>query len=401
MDLDSSLLTQIAETFGTPCYLYSAEKIDAQCEALKNAFAGSPTQICFAVKANTTAAILRRIFQAGFGADVVSGGELERALRAGAPGEKIVFSGVGKQDWEIELGLKHQVFFNAESTDELTRISTLAQKAGVRASVLLRVNPNIPVDTNPYIATGLYATKFGIAEAGLREAVHLARSLPGLSLVGLSCHLGSQLTDLSVFESAAARMVGLATEFKQGFAEFTRLDLGGGLAVRYLEETPPSVEAYAKALLVPTQKAGFQLVLEPGRWLVAESGSLLTRTITVKATPEKTFVVVDAAMNDLIRPSLYEAYHPVTPVVPRKGPLQKVDVVGPICETGDFLALDRELTPILAGDLLVVGVCGAYGSTMASTYNSRPRAAEVWIEAGKPRLIRKRETLSDLLSQEI
>ncbi len=396
-----ALLTRIADTFGTPCFVYSADKLDAQCSALKQAFAGSSTQACFAVKANSTGAILRRIFQHGFGADVVSGGELERALRAGAKGNQIVFSGVGKQDWEIALGLKHGVYFNTESLGEIARIGAAAKDSATPAKVLLRVNPNIPVDTNPYIATGLYATKFGIAENQITEAAQLARSLPGLSLVGLSCHLGSQLTDISVFRSAAERMVSLGTALKEGRTEFTRLDLGGGLAVRYDDETPPSVAEYAAAVLGPVQKAGFTLVLEPGRWLVAEAGQLLTRTIAVKATPEKTFVVVDAAMNDLIRPSLYEAYHPISPVIARTGPTRKVDIVGPVCETGDFLGLDRELSPIESGDLLIVGVCGAYGSTMASTYNSRPRAAEVMVSSGEPELIRKRESISDLWAQEI
>ncbi len=395
------LLSQIARTHGTPCYVYAGEKIDAQCTALLKAFSSHPTTFCYAVKANTTRALLEKIFRKGIGADVVSGGELQRALNAGARADQIVFSGVGKQDWEIELGIDRGILaFNAESLSELERISAIATGKKKSAGVFLRVNPNIDAKTNPYIATGLYSTKFGIAESLLDEAVHLGLSLPGLKLRGLGCHLGSQIKDAKVFKQAARRLSRL-TESLKTHPDFQYLDLGGGLAVRYSNEKPPSVDAYAKAVLSPLQKNGLKLVLEPGRWLIAESGALLTRVIATKKTPKKRFVIVDAAMNDLIRPSLYEAYHPIVPVEPRKGPAQTVDIVGPICETGDFLALNRKLPPLKEGDLVLVGVTGAYSAAMASQYNSRPRAPEVLIEAGRPKVIRRRETLESLTAFEV
>jgi diaminopimelate decarboxylase len=298
-------------------------------------------------------------------------------------------------------GLDCGAVFNVESGDELGRIHALAHVARKKASVLLRVNPNINAKTNPYIATGLYATKFGIAESQLTEIIQVARSLSGVALVGLSCHLGSQITDLKVFEEGATRMGKLAGALKNGHPEFKRLNLGGGLAVTYDAEKPPTLAHYAQAVQSAAREAGLQLTLEPGRWLVAEAGGLLTRVITVKTTPEKSFAVVDAAMNDLIRPALYDAYHPVVALHPREGRALKYDVVGPICETGDFLALDRVLPPLHAGDLMWVGVAGAYGSTMSSNYNSRNRAAEVLWDDGKPVLIRRRETLDAICSTEL
>lgn len=395
----AQILESIAARFGTPCYVYTLSILEDRCQQLLAALPAA--HVRFAVKANSTGEILRRVFAHGMGADVVSGGELARAQRAGVDASRIVFSGVGKQDWEIEAGLKASVSFNAESTEEIGRIHAWAEKLNTKAKLLLRVNPNIPAKTDPYISTGLYATKFGIAERDLETAVRLARSLPRLSLMGLSCHLGSQITDLSVFEQGAKRLSELAAPLRQGHPEFRQLNLGGGLAVRYNQETPPSIESYGKVLLSAAASVGMELIVEPGRWLVAECGGLLTRAITVKSTPEKTFVVVDAAMNDLLRPSLYKAHHPATPVTPREGAPVKVDIVGPVCETGDFLALDRTLPPILPSDLVWIGTCGAYGSTMASQYNSRARAAEVLLENETPRLIRKRESLDALWSQEV
>jgi diaminopimelate decarboxylase len=392
------MLPSCAEEFSTPCYVYSAEKIDAQCRSLKEAFHGTATDFCFAVKANNVGAILTRIFHQGFGADVVSGGELSRAIECGANPSKILFSGVGKQDWEIELGVKHQICFNVESPSELGRIHLIAESLRAKARILLRVNPGLPADTHPYIATGLYSSKFGIAENKLEEAIRLARSLPNLRLTGLACHLGSQITDVSIFENASRRLVNLVTQARQGHPEMDSVDLGGGLAVRYTKENPPSPEIYAQAILKPLAGSGLKLFLEPGRWIVAESGGLLCQVITVKTSPEKTFVVVDGGMNDLLRPSLYEAVHPIEPVSPRAGSLQKVDIVGPICETGDFLGLDRTLPPLEAGDLIWVGVAGAYGSSMSSNYNSRPRAAEVLLENGHRKQIRRRQTLEELKS---
>jgi len=397
--IPAKTLEAIADEYGTPCYVYDGAKIDEQCTALKTSISGD---ICYAVKACSTKAILQKMIRHGFGADVVSGGELSRALSAGVPANQIVFSGVGKQDWEIDLALEKVIgAFNVESPDELNRIQQMAAQKGRRASVFIRVNPNISAKTNPYIATGLYSTKFGIAESALDEVARLARSLPLLILEGIGCHLGSQIAEISVFEQAAARMVGLATTLKAGHPEFTKLDMGGGLAVRYSQETPPSVAEYARVMNRAAQAAGLRLVLEPGRFLVAEAGCLLTRVITIKTTPEKRFAVVDAAMNDLIRPSLYKAFHPIDPVIPRTGSSLDYDVVGPVCEKGAFLALDRNLPPIESRDLLRVVLCGAYAASMASNYNSRPRAAEVLWDGGKARLIRRRETQADLIFPEL
>ncbi len=399
---ESVSLTRLAAEYGTPCFVYSGNAIDHQCRTLREAFHEHPTLLCYAVKANTTRAILTRIFSHGLGADVVSGGELERALRAGAVPAKIVFSGVGKLDWEIELALEKGIgAFNVESIDELRRIDTIARRMEKTPSVLLRVNPNIPVETNPYIATGLYTTKFGIAEADLAGAVQQIANCPSLRLRGLSCHLGSQIADLETFRQAAKRVTELTGALKAHHPEIDRVNLGGGLAVRYHREKPPAVRDYAQVLIEATKQAGLHLVLEPGRWIVAESGGLLTRVTTVKSTPQKNFAVVDAGMNDLIRPSLYEAYHPVMAVAPRAGDARTYDIVGPVCETGDFLALERSLPPLHAGDLLLVGVCGAYGSVMSSHYNSRPRIAEIWVERSQSRVIRLREPLENLWSLEI
>ncbi len=398
---ESVSLTRLAREYGTPCFVYSATAIDHQCRAMRDAFHDHPTLLCYAVKANTTRTLLTRIFSHGFGADVVSGGELERALRAGAVPAKIVFSGVGKLDWEIESALEKEIgAFNVESIDELRRIETLAARMGKTPSILFRVNPNIPVETNPYIATGLYSTKFGIAETDLAAAVQEISNCPSLRLVGLSCHLGSQITDIETFRHAVGRMTQLCRDLKPKHPHIDRVNLGGGLAVRYHREKPPSVTEYASVLMGAAREAGLNLVLEPGRWLVAESGGLLTRVTTVKSTPQKSFAVVDAGMNDLIRPSLYQAFHPVFPVAARSGTPLTYDIVGPVCETGDFLALERTLPPLRAGDLLLVGVCGAYGSVMSSHYNSRPRLAEIWVERSQSRVIRLREPIENLWALE-
>jgi diaminopimelate decarboxylase len=396
------LLHQCATDFGTPCYIYLEEKILSQCHSLKNAFGSSRSvDFCFAVKANSTSKILSTIFECGFGADVVSGGELDLAVRCGANPSKTVFSGVGKQDWEIELGIKNRVRFNVESPWELERIESLAKRQKTTVEVLLRVNPGLPIDTHPYVATGLYSSKFGIPETDLDESVRLARSLSSLKLVGLGCHLGSQLSDLELFGNATRRLRTLASGLQEGHPEFDRLDLGGGLAAKYSIETPPTSSEYAKTLLTALSGSSFKLVLEPGRWLVAESGALLTRVLGVKTTPEKRFVVVDAGMNDLIRPCLYEAYHPIEAVSPRDGAAQTCDIVGPLCETGDFLGLSRILPPVKTGDLLWVGVAGAYGSSMASNYNFRPRAAEILAQNRSLTLIRRRETLGELSARDL
>ena len=390
---------QLAERYGTPLYVYSLTQIESQAAALFQAFGGQ-VHPHYAVKANSNAAILDTVFKAGMGADVVSGGELLRVLHAGGAARQTVFSGVGKQDWELELGLARSIeAFHAEGADELGRLDTLARRLGKTAHVRLRVNPNIDAQTLPYIATGLHQTKFGIAESDLEAAVRLARSLSGLKLTGLSCHLGSQIQDAGVFRQAAEALVRWGQRLREGHPEFDSLDVGGGLGVRYQTETPPTVAAYAAAL-APVAQAGFRLLIEPGRWIVAEAGTLLTRVITVKSTPAKNFIVVDAAMNDLLRPALYEAFHPIAPVQPHEGIHTIADVVGPVCETGDFLGLDRRLPPVQAGDLLAIGVAGAYGASMASNYNSRPLPAEVAVRGSQSVCIRERQTIEEIFARE-
>ena len=394
-------LKRLAEETGTPAYIYSAATLDRHCRVLKEAFKDYPTLLCYAVKANHNLTILRRIFAAGFGADVVSIGELERSLRAGARPNEIVFSGVGKQVNEIERGLTAGILsFNVEYAGELEEIARLAAKVDQQVGISLRINPNIDAKTNPYIATGLYSTKFGLAEIDAKELLRSVQSNPHLKILGLACHIGSQITELGPFREAATRLVQLSRELmEEGFALQT-IDLGGGLGVRYLSEEPPALEDYAATLLAQVKETGLKLLIEPGRAIVAHAGVLLTRVIGIKITAKKRFVIVDAAMNDLIRPSLYQAYHEILPVRRSSGTDSPADVVGPICETSDFLGRDRQLPELKAGDLLFVRGCGAYGSTMASNYNTRARAPEVLVEGSKYSIIRKREELSDLWSAE-
>ncbi|MCB0405658.1 MAG: diaminopimelate decarboxylase [Bdellovibrionales bacterium] len=396
-------LRELAEKYGTPLYVYSGAALDARCDALKAAFAGHPTLPCYAVKANTNLSLLKRIAGHGFGADVVSVGELEKALLAGIPASQIVYSGVGKLRSEIERALDVGILsFNVESVGELTLISEVAQKKQKRAPVTLRINPNVDAKTNPYIATGLYSTKFGIAENEMTWFLEIASNNRWLDLVGLSCHIGSQITDLNPFREVAERMATLSREIQaKGFA-LRLLDLGGGLGIRYHNENLPGFEDYARTLIPAAQAAGVRLLIEPGRSVVGNTGVLLSQVLYVKRTPAKTFVIVDAAMNDLLRPSIYRSYHQIRAV---KGDgvsrMENVDVVGPICETGDFLGLDRTLPELKPGDHVFVEGAGAYGFAMASNYNTRPRACEILVDKDHARVVRKRETLEQLLAPEL
>lgn len=394
-------LARIAKEVGTPAYIYSRAMLSENCHMIRGAFASYPTLPCYAVKANSNQAVLKQIFSHGFGADVVSVGELERALLAGAKPEQIVFSGVGKQETEIERAIEVGILsFNVESTGEIAMLERIATAKGVTVNIMLRLNPNIDVKTNPYIATGLYSTKFGIAED---EAMQIARTLadhPHIKLVGLSCHLGSQIFDIEPYQQTAVRLAGLAGECMALGHNLGYLDLGGGFAIQYKDEVPPSMESYAKAIFSAVRKTELRLIIEPGRSVVGNSGILLTRVIGTKKTPTKQFVIVDAAMNDLIRPSLYEAYHEILPVNQSNEVSVRVDVVGPVCETGDYLGLDRELPDAETGDLLFVTCAGAYGSSMASNYNSRPRAPEVLVDGTQFRVVRTRETLQSLWENE-
>jgi len=396
-------LSAIAERVGTPCYVYSQATLARHCKVLVEAFASYPTTLCYAVKANSNLTVLKEIFASGFGADVVSAGELERALLAGAAPEKIVFSGVGKQAHEIRKGIKAGIrSFNVESRDELALIEATAKEMKNVARISLRINPNIDARTNPAITTGLYSTKFGLAEDEAREIILSLRERPSLELVGIACHIGSQIVDLEPLQSAARRMASFAAEARAMGFPLRYLNAGGGLGIRYKNEVPPPVEAYAAALIQEIAQTGLELVVEPGRVLVGNIGVLLTRVLSVKKTPVKTFFIVDAAMNDLLRPSIYGSYHEILPVSTANGEeCVLADIVGPICETGDFLGKDRTLPLARIGDLMFVRGCGAYSSSMASNYNSRPRAPEVLVSGDSTQIIRRRESLESLWAHEL
>lgn len=391
-------LKELAEKYGTPLYVYSRATLQRHLRRVKESFSVYPTIPCFAVKANCNLSLLRDIFRSGFGADVVSVGELQRAIQAGVDPGRIVYSGVGKRLDEIRTALKLGIMsFNVESKFELEVIEADAKNLGIQAPISLRINPNIDAKTNPKIATGLYSTKFGISE---EEARLLAQEIKGrehLQLVGIACHIGSQITSLGPLREASARMAQLALDWQEQGFDLKYLNMGGGLGIRYRDEKPPEVEEYAEALLASIRKTGLTLAIEPGRVILGNVGILLNRVIGVKSTPQKNFLIVDGAMNDLIRPSMYDSYHDIVPVCEGKSTkLINYDVVGPICETGDFFGKDRRLPEQSAGDLVYLRACGAYGSTMASNYNSRPRPAEVLVDGQNSYLIKPRESLEQL-----
>jgi diaminopimelate decarboxylase len=396
-------LREAAERFGTPSYVYSGTAIEGAWRAYEEAFAAVPHRICYAVKANGNGAILSLLARLGAGADIVSGGEMLAALRAGFRSEWIVFAGVGKTDEELALGLDRRIGeFNAESEDEIVRLAREAVRRRAVARVSLRVNPDIDPQTHPYISTGLREAKFGVPIDAAEEILRRARSLPGIHIVGLQCHLGSQIMDLEPLGVAAAELARLSRELLQeGFALET-INLGGGLGVDYEGGAGANPQALAAHILPAIEGLSLTLVLEPGRSLVAGAGVLLTRVLHVKENQGRRFVIVDAGMNDLLRPSLYGAHHRVEPVRrPRGGPRVEADVVGPVCETGDFLARGRSMELPEPGDLLAVRDAGAYAFAMSSRYNMRPRAAEVLVEAGSMRLVRRRETFEDLIATEL
>ena len=399
---DGVSLREAAREQGTPLFVYSRAGIEEAYRAYEAAFAPVPHRICYAVKANGNGAILRLLASLGAGADIVSGGELLAARRAGFPPERIVFAGVGKTEAEIALGLEHGIGeWNAESEDEIARIGAAAAARGQVARVSLRVNPDIDARSHPYISTGLREAKFGVA-IGLAPAIlRRARERAGVEVVGVQCHIGSQITDLEPLAAAARALADLSRQLLDEGFPLRTIDLGGGLGVSYDGKGAPDASGLASAVLPAVGKLPLTLVLEPGRSLVAGSGVLLTRVLYVKGGHERRFVVVDAGMNDLLRPALYGAFHRVEPVVPRGRPAELVDVVGPVCETSDFLARRRELERPEPGDLLAVRDAGAYGFTMSSNYNMRPRAAEALVEDGRVRLIRRRETFDDLVRTEI
>lgn len=395
-------LAQIASGCGTPCYVYSARAIHERLRAYQSALAGADHRICFAVKANGNLSILRLMAAAGAGFDIVSGGELRRVLEAGGDPARVVFSGVGKSREEIESALESGIHsFNCESEAELALISSLAVRLNTTASVALRVNPDVDAATHPYISTGLKQHKFGIDIAEVEEVYERARHLPNLALDGVSCHIGSQLLDTAPLVEAAGRMLALVDRLRaRGFA-IRHLDLGGGVGVPYRPSDPrPDLASFLATVKRMADGKDLTLVFEPGRFLVAEAGALLSRVLYRKKSGGKEFVIVDASMTELIRPALYDAHHEVVPL--RQNPFGTIhaDVVGPVCESSDFLALDREMANVLPGDLVAVMTAGAYGMVAASNYNGRPRPAEVLVEGGGWRLIRRRETMDDLLEPE-
>lgn len=401
LHLEEVALTALAARHGTPLYAYSASAIEARYQAFAAAFAGHPHRICYAVKANSNLAVLQLLAKLGAGFDIVSGGELERVLRAGGDPSSVVFSGVGKTVAEMERALAVGVAcFNVESEAELQRLAAVADRLGQVAPVSLRVNPDVDAATHPYISTGLKENKFGIAIDDAARLYRQAATTGSLAVKGVDCHIGSQLTRLEPFVDALDRILALVTTLNADGIELEHIDLGGGLGVRYGDETPPAVTDYAEAILGRLGNRSETLLFEPGRWLVAEAGVMLTRVEYLKQNEGRHFVVVDGAMNDLLRPALYSSHHGIEVVRPRAGTPERVaDVVGPVCESADFLGKQRRLA-VAEGDLLAVTTAGAYGFGMASNYNSRNRPAEVLVRGDRDFLVRRRETLADQLALE-
>jgi len=399
-------LTALAEEFGTPLYVYSGDGIRERVGMLQSAFSAVEHTICYAVKANSSLAILKMLGELGCGFDIVSGGELERVRRA-APDAlgRVVFSGVGKQAWEMDAALASEILlFNVESEAELELLSERAVAAGKTARIALRVNPDVFAETHPYISTGLREHKFGIAIERARAVYQRAASLPGIEPAGVSVHIGSQIRSVEPFAESVKRVRALVEELRADGMDIRYVDAGGGFGIEYGKAAfDPSarVAEYAAALKEVLDGLGVTLLLEPGRFLVAQAGALVTRVLATKQNGAKKFVITDAAMNDLIRPALYQAHHEIVPVVLSERGLQVADIVGPVCESGDFFARDRETVEMRAGDLVALLDAGAYGMSLSSQYNTRARAAEVLVEGGKARLVRRRETIEDLLGAEI
>lgn len=394
-------LSEIAARHGTPCFVYSRQAIEQAWLAWDQALAGTPHLVCFAIKANSNLAVLNILARLGAGFDIVSGGELERVLAAGGDPAHVVFSGLGKTAEEMRRALEVGIHcFNVESTAELERLQTVAAELGVQAPVSLRVNPDVDAMTHPYISTGLKENKFGIDIARAPEVYRRAAALPNIEVRGVDCHIGSQLTDDTPLVDALDRLLALVDELAGEGIRIHHLDLGGGLGVTYRDETPPSPAEYLTKVKAHLGDRDLTLMFEPGRSIVANAGVLLTRVNLLKPTEHKNFAIIDAAMNDLIRPALYSAWMGIEAVRPRTDvAAEDWDIVGPVCETGDFLGKDRSLA-LAEGDLLAVRSAGAYGFVMSSNYNTRPRAAEVMVDGGQCHQIRRRETLSELFAGE-
>jgi len=394
-------LTTIAEEVGTPCYVYSRDSIERAYLSYANALESTDALVCYAVKANSNLAVLNVLARLGAGFDIVSQGELERVLKAGGDPSKVVFSGVGKQPAEIERALEVGIHcFNIESEAELDRVNEVAGLCGKKAPISFRVNPNVDANTHPYISTGLKENKFGIAHEEVVRIYSRAAEMEHVDIVGMDCHIGSQLTEINPFLDAMDRLLVLIDQLAEQGIQIRHLDLGGGLGVCYTDEEPPEVADFIDAIRSHLGDRKLSLIFEPGRSIVANAGVMLTRVEFLKPTDHKNFAIVDGAMNDLIRPSLYSAYQEIVPLeIREEGETKAYDIVGPVCETGDFLGKDRELN-LQADDLLAVCSAGAYGYVMASNYNTRPRAAEVMVNDTQYQVVRKRESIAQLMHGE-
>jgi len=393
-------ISTLADRYGTPLYVYSRATLERHWKAFDEALGDHPHLVCYAVKANSSLAVLALLAKLGSGFDIVSGGELARVLKAGGDPARVVFSGVGKTVAEMETALEQGIrCFNVESTAELTRLDTVAGAHGVTAPVSLRVNPDVDAHTHPYISTGLKENKFGIDVDAARDAYRQAADSAHLDVRGIDCHIGSQLTEIAPFVDALDRVLELVGRIESDGIAIRHIDLGGGLGVRYSDEHPPLPEQYVRPLMARLAGSDKEILIEPGRAIAANAGILVTELQYLKETAGHKFAIVDAAMNDLLRPALYQAWQAIVPVIPHPGEAKRWDIVGPVCETGDFLGKDRELS-LAPGDRLAVRSAGAYGFTMASNYNSRPRPAEVLVDGDRAHLVRQRETLEQLFEGE-
>ena len=393
-------LDEIARRYGTPCYVYSRAALEANYRTFDAALARLPHRIFYAMKANPNLAVLDVFARLGSGFDIVSGGELARVIAAGGDPRNVVFSGVGKSDDEIRMALDARIHcFNVESAPELERLAALAQAAGVRAPVSFRVNPDVDAKTHPYISTGLKENKFGVAFDEARALYRRAAQLASIEIVGIDIHIGSQITELEPYRESARKLLALVDQLAGDGIRLAHIDLGGGLGIRYRDESPVPLDDYASMLVSLFAGRTETLLFEPGRRLVGDAGVLLTRVGYLKRTGSRDFAIVDAAMNDLLRPALYDAWHPVDPVRVRSGDTRCWQIVGPICESADFLAHDRTLA-LAPGDLLAIGAAGAYAMAMSSNYNARPRACEVLVDGGHAHLVRRRETIEALYAGE-
>ena len=402
--LDGVRLADLAAEYGTPLFVYSRAAMRAAAAAYQQALAGRPHLLCYAMKANASLAVIKTFADMGLGLDIVSGGELARVIAAGGDPAKVVFSGVGKTRAEMAAALQAGVrCFNVESEGELHTLSSVALQQGRTAAISLRVNPDVDPKTHPYISTGLKGNKFGVAHARARAVYALAASLPGLRVVGIDCHIGSQITEIAPYLDAVDRLLDLVEQVEADGTPIHHIDLGGGLGITYGDEQPPAADVLVRQMLARIDARGHghrEVLLEPGRSLVGNAGVLLTEVLVLKPGAEKNFCIVDAAMNDLVRPAMYQAWMAIVPCAERAAAPLSWDVVGPICESGDWLGRDR-LLALQAGDLLAVLSAGAYSMSMASNYNTRPRAAEVMVDAGRAMLVRRRETVASLFADEL